>query len=117
MKINTKIGLVLVSVASLSLQSCLVAAIGAGVGSWKFGDAKKAEAETKCKKSYPTYYMDMQKVNQSKARAHQKQEVIMTMEEYCHLEKDEDKKKDEKKVSVTTAGSTASQNANVSSSK
>ena len=102
MKINKKIGLVLVSVAALSLQSCLVAAIGAGVGSWKFGDAKKAEAETKCKKSYPTYYMDMQKVNQSKAKAHQKQDAIMSMEEYCHLEKDEDKKNDVTKTTTNT---------------
>jgi hypothetical protein len=85
------LGVIAVIGCSLSLQSCIVAAAMGGLGAMRYGDAKKAEAETKCKKEYPNYYTSMQKINQSKARSHEKSEAIMTMEEYCHIEKDEKK--------------------------
>lgn len=83
------IGMLAIGIASLSLQGCLVAAIGSGVGAWKWGDAKKAEAETQCKKEYPNYFNSMEKINKLKKSRHEKLEPIMSMEEYCHIEKDE----------------------------
>lgn len=90
------------TIAALSLQSCLIAAIGSGVGAWKWGDAKKSEAETKCKKAYPDYFMNMQKVNQIKAKNHQKLEEVMTMEQYCHIEKKEEEKQEAAKTGTST---------------
>jgi hypothetical protein len=80
-----------VTLASLSLQGCLVAAIGSGVGAWKWGDAKKAEAETQCKKEYPNYYTGMEKINNTKRAHHEKTDPIMTLNEYCHIEVEEKK--------------------------
>ncbi len=86
---SKKLGLMVVGLAALSLQGCLVAAVGRGVGGWKWGDAKKAQAETQCKKEYPAYFTSMEKINKTRISRHEKAEVIMTIEEYCHLEKAE----------------------------
>ena len=88
--------LITIGLVTLSLQGCIVAAIGAGVGSWKWGDAKKAEAETKCKKEYPNYYTSMEKINNSKRARHEKIDPIMTLNEYCHIEVKEEKPTDKK---------------------
>lgn len=88
------IGVAGIVISTLSLQGCLIAAIGGGWGAMKYGDAKKAEAETKCKKSYPDYFMSMEKVNHERQKMHLKPEVIMSMSEYCHIEEDKDKKTD-----------------------
>ncbi len=58
---------------ALSLQGCLVTAVGAGVGAVMYGSAKKDEANTKCKDSYTQYLQVMQKSKQ----------VPMTLEKYC----------------------------------
>lgn len=83
-----------IGIASLSLQGCLVAAIGSGVGAWKWGDAKKAEAETKCKKEYPNYFNSMDKINKMKISRHEKPETIVTLNEYCHIDTDKPAEKE-----------------------
>ena len=74
---------------ALSLQGCIAAAVGAGVGAWKWGSSKESEAETQCKKDYPNYELSMEKVNKARASRHEKAEKIMTLKEYCHLEEEE----------------------------
>ena len=85
-KISKSVGLVAVSLMALSLQGCIAAAVGAGVGAWKWGSSKTSEAETQCKKDYPNYALSMEKVNKARASRHEKAEKIMTLQEYCHLE-------------------------------
>lgn len=92
-KYYQRLGIVAVSLAALSLQGCIAAAVGAGVGAWKWGSSKESEAETQCKKDYPNYELSMEKVNQSRAARHEKPEKIMTLGEYCHLEESEQSKK------------------------
>lgn len=95
-KLYRCIGIIAISIASLSLQGCIAAAVGAGVGAWKWGNSKESEAETQCKKDYPNYELSMEKVNQSRANRHERPEKIMTLSEYCHIEDTEDNKKSTK---------------------
>ena len=88
-KISTTAGLIAVGLMALSLQGCIAAAIGTGVGAWKWGNSKTSEAETQCKKDYPNYALSMEKVNKGLAARHEKTEKIMTLSEYCHLEEKE----------------------------
>ena len=62
-----------VCIASLSLQGCIVAAIGAGIGAVKYGNAKQSEAQAKCKESYNNYMALMIKSGKK----------AMSLEEYC----------------------------------
>ena len=88
-KISTTVGLIAVGLMALSLQGCIAAAVGAGVGAWKWGSSKESEAETQCKKDYPNYELSMEKVNKARSTRHEKAEKIMTLQEYCHLEEEE----------------------------
>ena len=63
----------LIAAASLMLQGCLVAGIGAGVGAWKYGDAEKEKAKTTCKNSYNDYLVKMENSN----------DELLTLKEYC----------------------------------
>lgn len=98
-KLYRCIGIIAISIASLSLQGCIAAAVGAGVGAWKWGNSKESEAETQCKKDYPHYELSMEKVNKARASRHEKAEKIMTLNEYCHLEEKEESKKTAEKTS------------------
>ncbi len=80
-----------VGLLAISLQGCIAAAIGGGIGAYKWGSSKSSEAETQCKKEYPDYYLKMQNVNKARTQQKQKPEIIMSIEEYCHLEKNDDK--------------------------
>lgn len=91
-KISQSVNMVVIGLVALSLQGCIAAAVGAGVGAWKWGSSKESEAETQCKKEYPTYELSMEKVNQSRAARHEKPEKIMTLSEYCHLEETKESK-------------------------
>lgn len=82
----SRIGIVGMAFVALSLQGCIAAAVGAGVGAWKWGSSKESEAETQCKKEYPHYELSMEKVNKARMTRHEKAEPIMTLNEYCHLE-------------------------------
>lgn len=57
----------------LTLQGCLVTAVGAGVGAIMYGSAKKTDADNKCKDSYNQYTAVMLKNKQTP----------MTVEQYC----------------------------------
>lgn len=85
-KISTTVGLIAVGLMALSLQGCIAAAVGAGVGAWKWGSSKTSEAETQCKKDYPNYALSMEKVNQARKSRSEKAQPVMTLSEYCHLE-------------------------------
>ena len=80
-KLSRCVGIIAISIASLSLQGCIAAAVGAGVGAWKWGNSKESEAETQCKKDYPHYELSMEKVNKARASRHEKAEKIMTLNE------------------------------------
>jgi hypothetical protein len=88
-KISKSVGVIGIGLLALSLQGCIAAAVGAGVGAWKWGSSKTSEAETQCKKDYPNYALSMEKVNKARALRHEKAEKIMTLQEYCHLEEKE----------------------------
>lgn len=57
----------------LSLQGCLVTAVGAGVGAALWGSSKSKDAQTKCHDSY-NEYLQVEKKNN---------EIPMTIEKYC----------------------------------
>ncbi len=63
-----------VGLITFSLQGCIVAGIGAGVGAWKYGDSKQEEAASKCKTAYNSYLENVQKT---------KPEKVLTLAEYC----------------------------------
>ncbi len=73
MTLITKIGLLSVVLTTIMLQGCMVAAVGAGIGAVKWGNAKKMEARAKCQESYNTYLGLMLK---SKKKP-------VNMDEYC----------------------------------
>lgn len=64
------------------LQGCMVAAVGAGVGAWKYGNAKKTEAQGKTMSSYNEYVLGMQNVNIQRQKSGLKPEPIMTYPQY-----------------------------------
>lgn len=84
---------VVMSVSVLSLQGCIAAAIGSGIGAYKWGSSKESEAETQCKKEYPNYALQMEKVNKARKSRGEKAQPVMTLNEYCHLEEADDSKK------------------------
>jgi hypothetical protein len=63
-----------VTLMSLLLQGCAVAAVGAGVGAWKAGNAQKAQADAACKTAYNDYLEHMQKIDP---------ENIIPLDQYC----------------------------------
>lgn len=68
------IKIIILSFISLSsLQGCMVAAVGAGVGAVKWGNAKKMEAKSQCRESY-NKYLNLMIKNHKKP---------MSIEEYC----------------------------------
>jgi hypothetical protein len=67
---------------SLCMQGCIVAAVGAGVGAWKYGNAKKAEAHAKDMQAYNDYVIGMEKVNTDRQCKHLKPEPTMSYEQY-----------------------------------
>jgi hypothetical protein len=66
----------------LSLQGCLVAAVGAGVGAWKYGNAKKTEARAKDMEAYNGYVLGMQRINTDRQCKHLPVQPIMSYEQY-----------------------------------
>ncbi len=64
----------IVTLMSLLLQGCAVAAVGAGVGAWKAGNAQKTQADAACKNAYNGYLDRMQK-NDSKN--------VIPLDQYC----------------------------------
>ena len=64
----------LISIMAMSLQGCIVAGIGAGVGAWKYGDAEKTKAATTCKNSYNEYLTKVKT-------------TPLTLEQYCPEDK------------------------------
>lgn len=70
------IGIMSITLISLVLQGCMVAAIGAGIGAVKYANAKKTEAESKCNDSYNTYLSVMLK----------NKKTPMTLNDYCKKE-------------------------------
>lgn len=67
---------------SFLLQGCLVAAVGAGVGAWKYGNAKKTEAHAKDMQAYNDYVLGMERVNTERQCKHLKPEQIMSHDQY-----------------------------------
>jgi len=59
----------------LSLNGCVVTAVGAGIGAVKYGNSKT-------KDEYNKYVLGMQQVNLDREKAHLKPEKIMTYDEY-----------------------------------
>jgi hypothetical protein len=91
-KFSNVISVIGIGFLAVSLQGCIAAAIGGGIGAYKWGSSKSSEAETQCKKEYPDYYLKMQNVNKARSQQKQKPEAIMTIEEYCHLDPKEETK-------------------------
>lgn len=60
---------------TLSLQGCIVAAVGAGIAAVKYGNSKK-------KSSYNQYILGMEQINIEREKAHMKSEPILTYKEY-----------------------------------
>lgn len=92
-KLSKNMGIIAISLASLSLQGCIAAAIGTGIGAYKWGSSKESEAEIQCKKDYPNYALQMDKVNKARKSRGEKAQPVMTLNEYCHLEESEQSKK------------------------
>ncbi|MFI4957519.1 MAG: hypothetical protein ACHQAX_09990 [Gammaproteobacteria bacterium] len=65
--------LVIIGLSPLMLQGCIVAAIGAGIGAVKYGNAKEQEADVACKNSYNNYLERMEG----------KEKKPMTLYDYC----------------------------------
>jgi len=75
MKLTMKFGVILVSLSTLMLQGCMVAAVGAGVGAVKLANAKKLEAKVKCNDSYNVYQKQMIQSNRKP----------IPLDEYCKI--------------------------------
>jgi hypothetical protein len=62
--------------ATLSLQGCVVAAIGAGYGAWYYGRGKQMEA-------YASYRNEAEKLNFEREKAKLPPRPIMSFQEWC----------------------------------
>lgn len=80
-----KIRLISIGFMAMVLQSCSsVASVSASMGV----NPQLFETEEQCKEvSYPKYVKDMQVFNNAKIEQHQTPEPVMTVEKYCHIEK------------------------------
>jgi hypothetical protein len=83
---NVKIILELLVIicASLFLEGCIVAAVGAGIAAVKYGNSKKTEAQAKNMDSYNQYEIGMQKINIERAQKNLPPVKIMTYKEYLN---------------------------------
>lgn len=66
-------------VGCFGLQGCMVAAIGAGVGAWKYGNSKKVAAQGS---SYNEYLLGMEEINLKRSAAGLRPEYIMSQDQY-----------------------------------
>jgi hypothetical protein len=69
-------GIISITLISLMLQGCMVAAIGAGIGAVKYANAKKTEAKAACNESYNRYLSVMLKNHKTP----------MSLNDYCKEE-------------------------------
>jgi hypothetical protein len=67
--------LAFIIIISLSLQACMVAMIGAGVGAVKYANSKKMHA-------YNEYVLGIEKLNIERQKFNLKPKYIMTYKEY-----------------------------------
>lgn len=74
-----------ICLTSISIQGCLVAGIGAGIGAAKYGGAKQTEAQAKTRSAYNEYVIEMQKINLQRNKANLKAEPIMSYDEYVGI--------------------------------
>jgi hypothetical protein len=76
-----------IATLSFSLQGCLVAAIGAGIGAAKWGNSQKAKARSQEEEAYNQYVLGMQKINMERQEKHMKPVPIMTFSDYSKVMK------------------------------
>ena len=72
----------IILIIGLSLNGCIVAAVGAGVGAWKWGSSKQKEAQAKNQDSYNQYVLGMEKNNLEREKAHLQPEPILSYPAY-----------------------------------